>query len=468
MKIQSANFIFALLIMFLFGSSCVPDIAATGTPNNPSLPAAVNTPTPAVEITPEPGEEILLPGSINSGLEILFWHPWSGKMANLIDEIAAEYNIANKWNVYVTAIPHSDERILFHDIIFVENGQILPDIIAAPGYMLQAFEQSGLLMSDLNPYLESDLWGIPAEETSTFLPIFWSEDIYHNRRLGVPAYRSGHFLFYNQTWAEELGFLDSPETAEGFREQICAAAQVSSKLTNQSTGGWVYEYESYTILSWLRAFGGSVLSESMSAPNLNNVANIDGAEYLYDLYFDNCAWIGKQQQPYEYFTNRLTLSYSGRMEDIFIQEQVNELNQSNDRWVLLPYPAANSDRVVVVEGVSYAIITSDEQKALAAWDFIRWMLKPENQARFVETSGSFPLSTSAVNLLSSFRSSHPVWDQSLDYLPLVQTELNNPNWVVLQDILADIGWRLYQYTTVKEDIPIFFQNAEVLISELEE
>ncbi len=83
--------------------------------------------------------------------------------------------------------------------------------------------------------------------------------------------------------------------------------------------------------------------------------NIEGGSYLYDLFLENCAWIGRQQHPYQYFANRQALTYSGKMEDILIQERVNELNNSNDQWTVLPYPSKIDKPVLLIDGDSYAI-----------------------------------------------------------------------------------------------------------------
>ncbi|PIZ25991.1 MAG: ABC transporter substrate-binding protein, partial [Chloroflexi bacterium CG_4_10_14_0_8_um_filter_57_5] len=46
-----------------------------------------------------------------------------------------------------------------------------------------------------------------------------TQDPVNGQRLGAPAQRSARFLFYNQTWARELGFSAPPATADEFRQQ---------------------------------------------------------------------------------------------------------------------------------------------------------------------------------------------------------------------------------------------------------
>jgi len=409
-----------------------------------------------------------LPERIANDLEVVFWHPWSGEMANLIQELAEEYNRKNAWGTKIVTAPHADERMLIQDLEIAGEENTLPDVIAAPDDYLQLLARNAGTIQELNQYIQSSRWGLTEAVISSYLPVFWNRDIREGMRIGIPAYRSAHFLFFNQTWSHELGFEQPPTRINDFSGQICAAARQNG-LTEEKrgTGGWIYSYDGFAILSWLRVFGGGSLMGDQQRINISERANMDAAAYLQDIFFRDCAWIGRLSLPYQYFQNRQAITYSGKMEDIFIQEQVNAANKTEDIWVLIPYPTDSGKPVLLMEGLSYAIITSDDEKALAAWDFIRWLTATENQVKMVETSGTFPLSNAAIEKLTEFRYAHPVWHQTLQYLPLMQSIPVEANWMILQDVLSDVGWKLIQYTTSKEDIPGLFQDAEALIHEIE-
>lgn len=443
--------------LFFLGA-CVP---AEVTPSPAQTLSRVFTPTrsPTIVAT-EPVEiKYWLPDDIPSGIEIEFWHPWSGEMANLIEELVSEYNRTNEWEITVRTSSHADERVLVQDVLEIGQEQPLPDILAAPPYFLQYLYEEGFALADLNEYLASEIWGFADEESLQFLPVFWNTDVRDHKRIGVPAYRSANLLFYNQTWAQSMGFQEPPADTEAFRELTCAAS-------DGGIGGWVYEYDGLTFLSWLKAFSGGFPLEGGTPNNFLIDENVIASEYLYDLYVDDCAWIGKQPLPYQYFSNRQAILYSGQMEDILIQEEVNAINGSADQWTLIPYPAGDERPVVLVEGLSYAIFNETDQNSLAAWDFIRWILRVENQVRVVETSATYPLSTEAIALLSDFRGTHPAWADTLQYLPLVQTPTADVSWMGVQDILSDVSWRLTQYIG-KDNIPFLFESADNLFAEIE-
>ncbi len=53
-------------------------------------------------------------------------------------------------------------------------------------------------------------------------------------------HQSAQVMFYNNTWASELGFDAAPQTADEFKEQACAAAAANDAddtPDNDGTGG---------------------------------------------------------------------------------------------------------------------------------------------------------------------------------------------------------------------------------------
>ena len=59
---------------------------------------------------------------------------------------------------------------------------------------------------------------------------------------------------------------------------------------------------------------------------------------------------------------------------------------------------------------------------------------------------------------------HPVWAEALNYLPLAQKIPEDPNWGLTKEVLADLSWKLIQFNTKREDIPVIFQDAQNLLT----
>ena len=81
-----------------------------------------------------------------------------------------------------------------------------------------AWDQESLI-APLNPYFSNPEFGFTQADLNDFPAGLWRQDEVNGHRLGVPAQRSTRLLFYNLSWARELGFETAPQTADEFREQ---------------------------------------------------------------------------------------------------------------------------------------------------------------------------------------------------------------------------------------------------------
>jgi len=92
---------------------------------------------------------------------------------------------------------------------------------------------------------------------------------------------------------------------------------------------------------------------------------------------------------------------------------------------------------LVVYGSSYVILKSTPEKQLASWLFARWLLSPENQKKWVEFTGLFPLRTSSLDLLGDYKDSHPQWAEAVALLPQAQIEPQLASWRKVRVMLGD-------------------------------
>ena len=417
------------------------------------------------------GQSDLISEKIPHGLELEFWHPWAGETDEMVEELVDNFNRENPWSITIKSISHADQDVLIKDLTkaFINREQI-PDLIVSSSQSLQAWYAEGFTIKEMDPFIRFDREGSEEKTLPEILPIFWNADVVDEERIGIPAYQSGQFLFYNQTWGNELGFDDFPRTLETFSEQACTAARNNLYdviKENNGTGGWIYSSDGLSLLSWLRVFGGGDLINSRSQPILTQPENINAFTFLYGLYLDDCAWTGKEQQPYAYFSNRFALFYSGQMEDIIRQIKYDNANGNTDKWVLIPYPSTFGKPIVIVEGLSYAITTEDEERSLAAWEFIKWMLATANQVVIVEKTGVFPLSNEVIEQVDANSEMYTIWKSSLQYLPYAQAEPSYKEWYAIEKVLSDMGWQLTQYTMRSENIQTIFADAEAMVREFE-
>ena len=124
--------------------SCTPrpNTAAAITPTIVINPSVTVSSTRAPDNGTNAGDVIEeLPKSI----EISFWHPWSGRMANLVSELINEFNQDNEWGITVLAEAYADDLVLAQRVAGeLEGDDQLPDVIAAPDFLFSFAEENGL------------------------------------------------------------------------------------------------------------------------------------------------------------------------------------------------------------------------------------------------------------------------------------------------------------------------------------
>jgi multiple sugar transport system substrate-binding protein len=339
-------------------------------------------------------------------------------------------------------------------------------ILASPSHLMRIDSLYGGMV-DLNPYVQSSKYGLTTSEQGDFLPAFWNESLSAGKRYGIPAYRDSEMLFYNITWAKELGFTSPPATWEEFRQQSCAAnalARKDSDAANDGLGGWIINTDAMTTLSWLRAFGSD--PTAMDAIQFSSDASQETFTALLKLETDSCAWISRLPQPYDYFTNRQALFYSGSMEDLNAQQKNNQRLVSKDEWTVIPYPTVSGNPFLLTEGLDYGLTASTDEKQLAGWLFIKWLSAPEQQAWLLRTSGSLPLGEKVRSLAADISEDYPRWQAAVDLMTSIQPVPSSPELDLAKMVLEDGAWALYKTGMKSEGILALLTQIDDTLAEL--
>ncbi|MEO8355268.1 MAG: hypothetical protein ABI621_05105, partial [Chloroflexota bacterium] len=109
---------------------------------------------------------------------------------------------------------------------------------------------------------------------------------------------------------------------------------------------------------------------------------------------------------------------------------------------------------------------------LASWLFMRWMLTTDNQARWVQSTGLFPLRTSTMNLLADYSADHPQWATAVNLLPNGELTPQLASWRVVRIMLGD-GFR-DMFDTIRHpdltdgQIPLILKQMDETVTDLSE
>lgn len=461
---QALQNFFILLLLTSFLSACAspPDtITQTPRPNVTEGVSATTTPTPATS-------QLNVEVEALRGKEVQVWHPWFGAEASLFESQMAEFNTENEWGIIVSAESKGNYSELFllteEALGDSSNPQI---VIAFPEHALEWGEK----VVDLNTYVNDPEYGLNASEISDFPPVIWTQDEVDGKRYAVPAQRTARFILYNQSWARELGFDSSPATSTEFERQACAANKAlgtDDNPDNDALGGWLIDANSITPLSWMLAFGGGVQEEEgyrFLAPG-----NIDAFKFLKSLQQKGCAWVPSPElTTFDRFAARQSLFTTASLEELNEQSRAFTAASNRDEWTVLAFPGLEREALVVY-GSSFMMFESDDATQLASWLFIRWMLSPENQARWVQSTGLFPLRDSTMDLLTDYSADHPQWASAVELLPEGELTPQLSSWRVVRIMLGDAFRDMFD--TIRHpdltdgQIPLLLRQMEQTVEEI--
>jgi multiple sugar transport system substrate-binding protein len=456
------------IVVFLLGlTSCSSGSNQIQTPTENQAPGLTQvqkvTDTPATETTPEPvGTRIPLgiePGDLQ-GISIQFWYPWNQDMAFTIEALVDQFNLENGYGILVSATGHSSD--LYQDVLAGISAGIVPDIAAAPNNQIQSWDTYGNSVVDMNVYVEDPDWGLTGLEISDFYPVLWEQDLFEGKRLGLPTIASGTVVVYNQTWAQELGFESPPTTPVDFKTQACAAATAN----NDGTGGWIASMDPATMMSWIFAFGGNGLNREGNGYDFDTPEVEEAFDYIKALFESGCAWVPEDRYPDRGFATRQGLFYTASVSGFPYLVASFDSNENDDEWRAIPFPSPNGEPVINLFGPAYTILRSTPEKQLAAWLFITWLIQPENQARLIEASNTFPVRKSVIHFLEEYAVANPQWAEAQDLISYGFAEPKFGSWGIARWTIGDVATELVSPDFASEGIPFLLEDLNAILVEI--
>lgn len=479
MTFRKIPFSFTVLVLALLLASCQ---VGNSTPRVTSQPtAADSTPRPVIVLptgtpepaqTPTPDHPVFAADSLR-GKTVTFWHPWQGEVDARAKTAVDEFNRSNAWGIQVTVRPLYSDGAL-EEAFDSADPVGLPDVIAGTSTQLALLAESGALV-DLNPYLTHPEAGFTEAEVNGYYQAdFWSQDVFQaptgEMRLGIPLLRTARVLFYNQTWARELGYTTPPATPADFKAQSCAAAVVNNQsrsLEKLGTGGWMIDANPLTGLSWFNAFGAQ-LPQPGQAFTFDSEAANEAVAYLQDLGANACIWVQRTGTPQEELARRRALFVTGTLQDLAQQKAVMDLHHNTDEWTVIAFPAENGGGAVLAYGYSLALIQKDSAAAdqqMAGWLFLRWLSQPAQAARLAEAWPSFPVNAGVMAQLEKERANFP-WDKLLPVNERVLPAPSGPQWALTSRVLEDVTWSIFHLP--KEQTAELLSEADAALQEMRE
>lgn len=396
-----------------------------------------------------------IPWSKLKGIELEFWYVWDlDEPGEGINAIVDKFNLENDWGVRVKAIdqgltidPMDTIEIAFQEGVF-------PDVMISDAVYIAGWYRAGLT-ADLSNFMNDPTVGFPDAVWNDFYPsIFESFTLDGDIRPGIPFTQTIQVLYYNQTWAGELGFSSQPGSYEELKDQVCAASAAireGTENTEELAGGLLMYPDAANITSWIYAYDGIIFEPGdgyydFSSLEVYNVAldwiklRQDGCGYMISGYPNPIA----RETEFEKFNQRDALIIMNSSQNM---NQINmNANQTGrpDDWIMLPFLGLPGSKAVTANIQSGVIFNTSPEEELAAWLFLKYLTSPEVQAEWIQYSGYYPTRKNTLYLIRDFRTDNPRWAQGLNLLKYGQADPLHPSWEIVRQAVGDAFEDLFE------------------------
>ncbi len=395
----------------------------------------------------------------------MFWHPWVGERAKVLNQMVLEYNLSNPQDIIVELTGWGSEMELINNL--ASSSQKPPHmVVLSPEYL-----GDGLIPSrDLSRYFNqppdqlgwSD-WKSISE--NLLIPVRSADEV-----IGLPARLDAMVMVYNKTWAEELGFEKSPVTWQDFEELNCAAARQNNKNSDRKyhgTGGWIINDSPSSLLTWFTQYGILLPDSSTEKEFRFEDAEVERIfTRIRGISGSGCAWDARNPNLDIYFRDRYAIFISLPLSQLDELQSSLQAAKSKDEWGIISFPADKPQISWMPVAEYYAITPSSDGQEMAAWLFLRWLMAPEQELRLAMSEGTIPanqLSRDAMTKVDILPEQQRSWLSQLDE-PAIIPSL--PSWLERKRILQDGFNQIIQANTAQEQITIILKSMDAFFEEI--
>ena len=334
---------------------------------------------------------------------LTMWHNFGGTIQETIDSLIDEFNstIGRDQGIIINVTAISSSVELQKSLNMIAAGDPgapeMPHITTGYPKTAILFQQKGML-ANLDNYFT-------AEELSGYITPFVQEGRFADGLYVFPIAKSTEILYLNQTLFDQFSqatgvSMDSLSTFEGLAQTAQAYYQWTDSQTPDVPGDGKAFYAADSWLNLAQAgmmqqgdtlFKGETLN--LDSADYSHIWNticppaITGAFAIYDGYSSDLSKTGDlvcstgSSAGILFYGDTITYK-DGRVEQV--------------EYNILPYPVfADGEKLAIQRGNGMMVAKSDEAHEYASAVFLRWFTAPEQNMRFIASTGYLPVTQDA-------------------------------------------------------------------------
>jgi len=331
--------------------------------------------------------------------EITYWQYWTGFEGKAIEKLVTKFNASHS-NIRVKILTISEPR---KKTLLSIIGGTPPDIISSIAAWVPELASRGAILP-LDDYCKEKMIS-----EKLFIPIYWKMLNLYGHTWALPTTPTATALYWNKKLFKEAG-LEPTKPPQTLKELEDYSKKLTQKDPNDKLTriGFLPSWPAWTFGFYGLLFGGSWGNIEEKLILANNPKNIKGWEWAKS-FVD---FLGKENvQTFQegfgnsqsisnpFYTEKIALEINGTWEGNFISRFAPKLE-----YGVAPVPRYDGKFITVVD-TDCILIPKGSKHPKEAFEFISWLLKPENIEELCILQGKF--SPLVVSDRQDFIKKHP-------------------------------------------------------------
>jgi len=379
-------------------------------------------------------------------IELELWHTKTRSQEELLNEIVAEFNASNEYNVKVnaTSIEGSYDQIFKETVAGLAVGEV-PDLVVAYPSMVAEYMEAGAPL-DLKPYIDDKTYGLTEEEQNDIFPVYIEDNTYpayDNQMLSFPFHKSMLIMYANVTLLNEAGVTKTPETWDEFYA-ACKAVKENTDAENC----WSIHIDASDVDGFMASIGVYPQADPKALESkLNDPKFVDWFKFVQKMVDEGMARPEAERYSGDDEMVEGNAAFTTGSSSGLGYFPKNEDGSYAIEWKVISIPyAADAKPASTVYGANIMAVKEDDPaRDLAKWLFIKYWTSYAAVKKWVvgtseiRASSYMPLQRSLVND-SDFKAhmdKNPRYGEAVSYLETGVIEPQLAGQQAVRDILED-------------------------------
>ena len=315
--------------------------------------------------------------------EITYWQYWTGFEGKAIEKLVDKFNKTHSdIKVKILTISEPRKKTLLSII-----GGTPPDVISSIAAWVPELASRGAIVP-LDEYCKENMIS-----ENIFVPVYWKMLNLYGHTWALPTTPTATALYWNKNLFKEAGL--NPEVPpKTFKELETFSERLTKKDKNGKIIriGFLPSWPSWAFGLYGVIFGGKWGEPDGKSITANNPKNIEAwnwaQSFIKKLGGKNIQTFQEEFGNYQgpnnpFYTGKIALEVNGVWEGNFIPRFAPDL-----KWAVAPMPSKDGKLITIVD-TDCILIPKGSKHPKEAFEFIKWLMKPENLEELCIAQGKF-------------------------------------------------------------------------------